>query len=329
MRQTPRKGLPQPVPAAPTIPAMDNIDIKLLRTLLVLMSERSVSRTADRLDVSQPAVSHALARLRILFDDPLLLRSRAGMVPTDRASEIEARVRRLLAEYDALAHRPQPFDPSVSERHFVLSAPEYAEHLLMPPIFRHLRAHAPNIRVEVRAPDPERAYELLESGEVDLRIAWLRKPAQSLRSMQLFQDRIVCIADRDHPALDGTLSLADFLRYPHARPWGMGRNMSGRVIDEAVELLGKKLAPPFLVQNFLTIPYTITGSDLLAVLPLVLARAFAAQQPIQILEVPLRLPRMRYGAYWHERSHKDVGHKWLRSVVLQAAQGLQASPAAI
>jgi DNA-binding transcriptional LysR family regulator len=305
---------------------MNDIDIKLLRTLLVLMSERSVSRTADRLDVSQPAVSNALARLRILFDDPLLLRSRTGMVPTDRASEIEVRVRRLLVEYDALSNRPQPFDPLVSERHFVISAPEYAEHLLMPPLFRHLRAHAPNIRVEIRTPDPEHAYDLLESGEVDLRIAWLRKPAQSLRSMQLFQDRIVCIADRDHPDLDGTLGLAQFLRLPHARPWGMGRNTVGRVIDEAVEHLGKKLAPPFQVQNFLTIPYTIIGSDILAVLPLVLARAFAEQRPIQILEVPLRLPRMRYGAYWHERSHKDIGHKWLRSVVLQAAQDLQAAP---
>jgi DNA-binding transcriptional LysR family regulator len=308
---------------------MDNIDIKLLRTMLVLMGERSVSRTADRLDVSQPAVSQALARLRELFDDPLLLRSRAGMVPTDRATEIEGRVRRLLAEYDALTGRAQPFDPSVSQRRFVISAPEYAEHLLMPPIFRHLRAHAPNIRIEVCTPDPERAYDLLESGDVDLRIAWLPKTQQSLRSMQLFQDRIVCIADRDHPALDGTLSLAQFLNFPHARPWGMGRARLGRVIDEAVEHQGKKLAPPFQVQNFLTIPYTIIGSDILAVLPLVLARAFAEQRPIQILEVPLRLPRMKYGAYWHERSHKDIGHKWLRSVVLQAAQDLQAGTPAI
>lgn len=313
----------------PKIPGMDNIDIKLLRTLLVLLNERSVSRTADRLDVSQPAVSHALARLRVLFDDPLLLRSRTGMVPTDRASEIEIRVRRLLAEYDVLTHHQRPFEPAVSERRFVISAPEYAEHILIPLIFRHLRANAPNIRVELRTPDPERAYEHLESGEVDLRIAWLRKPAQSLRSMQLFQDRIVCIADRNHPALNGSLSLTHFMKYPHVRPWGMGRNLSGRVIDEAVELLGKKLAPPFQVQNFLTIPHTIIGSDILAVLPLVLARAFAAQLPIQILEVPLRLPRMRYGAYWHERSHKDIGHKWLRSVVLQAAQNLQATSAAI
>jgi len=319
----PGTARPRRVWPATTIRGVDNIDIKLLRTLLVLLSERSVSRTADRLDISQPAASHALARLRTLFDDPLLLRSRMGMVPTDRAVEIEVRVRRLLAEYDALTGQAQPFDPSVSRRRFVVSAPEYAEHLLMPPILRYLRAHAPNIRIEVCTPDPERAYDLLESGEVDLRIAWLRKPQQSLRSMQLFQDRIVCIADRDHPDLGDTLSLAQFLRLPHARPWGMGRATLGRVIDEAVERLGKKLAPPFHMQNFLTIPYTIIGSDILAILPLVLAQSFAAQRPIRIMEVPLRLPRMKYGAYWHERSHKDVGHKWLRGVVLQASQSLQ------
>jgi DNA-binding transcriptional LysR family regulator len=303
---------------------MDNVDIGLLRTLLVLMGERSVSRAAERLEISQPAASHALARLRLLFGDPLLLRSRTGMVPTDRAGEIEARVRELLAGYDALTLPDGGFDPTVSNRKFVITAPEYAEHLLMPPIFRKLRAEMPNIRIEVRTPDPERAYDLLESGEVDLRIAWVRKPPASMRSMLLFQDRIVCIADRDHPSVNGTLSLAQFLSLPHARPSGRGRAALGRVIDEAVERLGKKFAAPFLLQNFLTIPYTIIGTDILAILPMALAQGFAAARPIQILEVPLRLPRLRYCSYWHERSQKDAGHKWLRGVVSDAAKSLSA-----
>jgi DNA-binding transcriptional LysR family regulator len=302
---------------------MDNADLKLLRTFLVLMAEKSVSRTAERLGISQPATSHALARLRELFQDPLLLRSRGGMVPTERAAEIELTVRRLLSEYDAMVAGGHPFDPAVSRRTFVLSAPEYAEHLLMPGISRRLRTEAPGIRIEVRAPDRDHAYELLESGRVDLRIAWLPKPPVSLRSMQLFQDRIVCIAHRDHPTIRGTLSLAQYLDAPHARPLGTGRTTTGRVIDDAVERQGKgrKLDLVFLVQNFLTIPFLMAdGIDVIATLPLTLAQRFQQQQPLQILETPLRLPRVRYAAYWHERSQKDAGHRWLRALVADTAR---------
>ena len=204
----------------------------------------------------------------------------------------------------------------------MLSAPEYAEHLLMPGISRRLRAEAPHVHIEVHAPDRDRAYELLESGRLDLRLAWLPKPPVSLRSMQLFQDRIVCIAHRDHPTIQGTLSLAQYLAAPHVRPLGTGRTTTGRVIDAAVERQGKgrKLDLTFLVQNFLTIPFLIEGIDAIATLPLTLAQRFQQQHPLQVLETPLRLPRVRYAAYWHERSQKDAGHRWLRSVVADAAR---------
>jgi DNA-binding transcriptional LysR family regulator len=301
---------------------MNNVDLKLLRTFVVLMAEKSVSRTAERLGISQPATSHALGRLRELFQDPLLLRSRAGMVPTERATAIEITVRRLLTDYDALVSEGQPFDPAVSRHTFVLSAPEYAEHLLMPGISRRLREEAPGVHIEVRAPDRDHAYELLESGRVDLRIAWLPKPPVSLRSLQLFQDRIVCIAHRDHPTIQATLSLAQYLAAPHVRPLGTGRTTTGLLIDEAVERQGKgrKLDLAFLVQNFLTIPFMMDGTDVIATLPLTLAQRFQQQHPLQILETPLRLPRVRYAAYWHERSQKDAGHRWLRALVADAAR---------
>jgi DNA-binding transcriptional LysR family regulator len=304
-------------------PQLDNVEVRLLRTFLVLMSERSVSRAAERLGVSQPATSHALARLRTLFGDPLLLRSRQGMVATDRGGEIERIVRGLLDDYDKLVGRPDAFDPAVSKRTFVLTAPEYAEHLLMPPIFARLRAEAPNIRILVRTPDAERVYELLERGEVDLRIAWLRSAPASLRSMPLFQDRIVCIADRNHPTVRGSLTMAQYLALPHVRPFGTGRTTTGRIIDEAVERHGGQLELSFMVQSFMTIPRTIAGTDIIATLPMALAVGFGAQHPLQVLEPPLHLPRVRYAAYWHERSQKDVGHRWFRGIVANAARSLK------
>jgi len=302
---------------------MDNIDIRLLRALLVLMAERNVSRASERLDISQPATSHVLARLRQAFHDPLLLRARNGMVATPRGQEIEAAVRRLVADYDALAKPPAPFDPATSRRVFVITATEHAEHLMLPPLLRDIRVCAPGIRVIARIPDPERVQELLESGEVDLRFAWLLKPLQSMRAVPLFQDRFVCIAARDHPDIRGSLSMTQFLTFPHIRTYGATRTTSNLVIDEAIERLGRKPAPPMQLQNFLTLPLALAGTDLIATVPHAFGRLFAQQYPLQVLEPPMRLPRIRYAAYWHERNQKDPAHRWLRDAVARAAQTLR------
>lgn len=302
---------------------MNELDPRLLRAFLVLMAERSVSRAAARLDMSQPAISHVLNKLRALLDDPLLLRSRGGMTPTNRALELEPRVRELLAAYEALARPATVFDPATSTRRFVVTAPEYAEHLLMPSVLRLLRAQAPRVQVDVRTPDPERVYELLESGEVDLRLAWLLKPMQSLRSLQLFQDRMVYVADRGHPQIGERLTVSQFLQLPHVRTFGASVSATNRVIDEALDRLGRSLELVFHLQNFLTVPATVAGTDAIAPLPQRLAERFAQQYPLRLLEPPVRLPRIRYAAYWHERSQNDPGHRWLRQLVQQAAQALQ------
>jgi len=302
-------------------------DLRLLRVFRVLMAERSVSRAAERLGLSQPTLSHALQRLRVLFSDPLLLRSSKGMVPTSRATETLAIVDRLLSDYDRLVSPPGPFDPAKSRRTFVLTAPEYAEHLLLPRLFSHLRSFAPGISIEVRAPDRDRSPTWLERGEIDLRIAWLLKPPSAMRSMTLFQDRVVCIADAKHPTVQGTLSTAQYLALPHIRLLGGGRTTAGQVIDAALEKAGGGSRPMFLVQNVLTIPSMLVGTDMIATLPQALAERFARQYRVQVLDMPLSLPRIRYAAYWHERSQRDEGHRWLRSVLVHAARGCTDLPA--
>lgn len=301
---------------------MDNFDIQLLRAFTVLMAERNVSRAAERLRISQPAASQALARLRKLFDDPLLLRSRDGMVPTDRALQIERHATRLLDEYGRLVAPPGPFRPAESRRTFVLTGTEYVEFILTPRLLSRIGTEAPHVRIEMRVPDPERILDLLASGEVDLRIGWVRDPPPSLRSQQLFQDHLVCIARLGHPAIAGALTQKQFLALPHVRPQIGGRTTTGRVVDERVAALGGELHLHLLVQNFLTVPFSVARSDLIATVPRRLVTEFRPQLPLQVLDPPIRLPRMRYAAYWHERSHKDPGHQWLRRVVLEAAREL-------
>lgn len=303
---------------------MDHLDIRLLRIFMTLMSEMSVTRAAIKLGVSQSALSQSLARLRVIFNDPLLLRSRGRMVPTDRAVELSHLVRDMFGYYDAILESPHAFDPVDSKRRFVVTAPEYAEHMLMPALMERLRQEAPGIRVEVRAPQPDRAVEQLESGEVDLRIAWLLSPASSLRSVQLFQDRVVCLARKPHPSVRGRLDLNQFLSLPHVRPLGTGRSTTTQILDEAVAREGLKIERPILVQNFLTVPLIVSRTDMLATLPKRLAETFIQQHRLQICDIPLRLPRVRYAAYWHERQQKDPGHRWLRELLVQTSAALRA-----
>ena len=303
---------------------MDGSEMRMLRAFLVLMAEGGVSRAGERLGLSQPATSHLLGRLRELFQDPLLLRSRNGMVPTERAKEIEKVARTLVAQYDHLVSATDSFDYTTSRRTFSITAPEFAERLLVPPLLRRFRAEAGSIRLVVRPPDPERALDMLESGELDLRVAWLTAPLKSLRSTQLFQDRLVCIADRNHADISRVLTLEQFLSLPHAR--GQGHTTTSHVLQAAVDRLGRRFAEPFLVQNFQTIPYLLPGTDLIAVVPRMLALEYSAQHPLQILEPPLRLPTVRYAAYWHERKHRDPGHQWLRARLVEVCRGLPNVP---
>lgn len=299
---------------------MDHSEIRLLRAFLVLMAERGVSRAGDRLGLSQPAMSHLLGRLRALFEDPLLLRSGNTMVPTARAVEIEKVVIRIIGEYDQLIAPAKTFDCTSSARTFSISAPEFAERLLIPPLLRGLRKVAPNVRIVVRPPDPGRSFAMLESGDLDMRIAWLTSPFKSLRSMPLFQDRLVCIVDRDRLDIGDHLTVEQFLTLPHAL--GYGHTTTTRVLDEAVARHRRKLTNTFLVQNFQTVPYLLPGTDLIATLPRLLAMDYAIQHPIRILDLPLRLPPVRYSAYWHERSHRDAAHRWLRSMFVAVARDL-------
>jgi DNA-binding transcriptional LysR family regulator len=312
-----------PLDACRIFTFMDNSEIRLLRVFAVLMRERSVSRTADNLGLSQPATSHLLARLRKLLGDPLLLRSRNSMVPTERALEIEKSVQALLDDYDRITRPAEPFDPAVSRRTFQLSIPEFAERYLLPPLFRKIRKEAPQVRIVVRPPNQERAYELLERGDLDIRVAWLPTSVASLRSVQLFQDHLVCIADRKHPAIhSGVLTLENFLTLPHLRTAGYTQTTTGAVIDAAIEKQGRKLLMSQVVQNFVTMPNAIPGTDLIATVPRLLAEEFASRHPLQILEPPLQLPVVKYAAYWHERTQRDAGHRWLRSALAQAGRSI-------
>ena len=299
---------------------IDGIEVFLLRAYAALMTERSVSRAADVLATSQPAVSKALARLRRLFNDPLLIRAHGRMVPTNRALELETPVRRILADLARVVEAPHGFDPQTTDVTFRLTAAETAEHLIFPRLIERLQETAPGIRIEARHPSRDQSLRWLETGEIDFRLGWLEKPPQALHSATLYRDRLVCLARKGHPGINGRISLEQYLTLPHARLEVAPHGMSGRAIDEAAAKMGRKLHIGLVVQNYGTVLHTVARSNLIATVSERMLKSTAPQLALQVLEPPLRLPEMRINMFWHERTHKDPRHRWFRQQITAVAR---------
>ncbi len=304
---------------------IDRLDVRLLRMLVLLLGERSVSRAAQKADMGQPAMSRVLGRLRTLFGDPLLIRGPGGMVCSERGSELAEGAREILAGLDRLVTHRSAFDAGQARRTFVVTAAHYSEHVLVPGIVRRMREQAPQARLEVRPPPYGHSFEGLERGEIDMHLAWGQGPAAaSLRSVTLFTDRIVCVSDRPARARRRAMTADRYLSAAHVRVQASERTTTGTVVDRAVAQQGGALAIAMLVQGYNAIPAVIQATDLVATLPARLAKDLVAGTSLEIAPVPLRLPAVRVVGYWHERSQNDAGHRWFRNVVIAASQDLKA-----
>lgn len=293
------------------------IDLALLRALGALVKERSVSAAARRLGTSQPAMSRALARLRAVLGDEVMVRTKAGMSPTPRALEASRELGAALEQIGS-ALRPPRFDPETAERRFSLMSWDYTERIVLPPLLGMSARRAPRISVDAQRLTERAPAELLESGQVDLIVGLHRELGPGYFRKRLFQDRFVCILRRSKRA--APLDLEAFLARGHllVAPFGPARG----VVDMALEALGRRRRVSAYVPNFLVAPEIIAESDLVATVPRRLALAAARGLPLTVIEPPLALPRFTVEAVWHERTHKDPGHVWFRSLAFEAARAL-------
>lgn len=294
-----------------------NIDLNLLVALDALLAERSVSRAAVRLHLSQPAASALLARLRELFGDPLLLRSARGMLPTPRALELRGPVRQVLDEIEAIVQPRAAFDPASASLTFTLSASDYVEYALLPKLVDYLERKAPGVRLEVRSLDLQLVSMQMESGEVDLCITGLQNAAPGLHLRPLYTERLVSVVRRDHPGVGAQLTLDKFCSLEHIQVSLRGSGFSTR-IDEALAALGRKRRARLAVPHFLLVPEIVARSDMISSLPERLARGYATQ--LRILEPPVELQKFNVGEMWHERNERDPAQQWLRDVLVGLAQ---------
>ncbi|MDA5562681.1 LysR family transcriptional regulator [Cobetia sp. MMG027] len=294
-------------------------DLNTLVALHALLETRSVSRAAERLNLSQPAVSRTLARLREAFDDPLFVRAQRGLRPTARAEALRQPLARLLQELGALLAPPE-FSPADSQRRFQLATTDYGMHAFVAPQIAPLHDQAPGIRLDIQAYGGNVEQQLEEGGpELAMCVPTAKVPA-GVHGREIGDDQFVCVMRKDHPlAAKETLSLEDFVAAGH-QLISMGGDERGAV-DLKLAELGLSRQVVMRQPHFLAAFSVTCHSDLLLCVPGCLAISMLDQLPLVLRPLPIAIKRFSYWLVWHERLHHDAGHRWLRQSL---STGIQA-----
>lgn len=287
-------------------------DLGLLLALDTLLSERNVTRASERLNISQPAMSAQLARLRDLFDDPLLVPSGRSMVPTARAISLQEPLHRSLLDLSQLVRERQPFEPDTVARAFRIIGTDYLHTLVTLPLIRSASEIAPNVQIVLLPFDRSAAWKQLENLEADLLVIWKQLTPEDAKASPLFADELCLIQRKKHPRGRKTPSVEEVCEYPHAMIAPEAGALWG-VVDDELAKLGKQRQIVASMPSFLTVPLLVAQSDLVAAIP----RRLADMNSDTLDSFDLPLPNMGFEMLlsWHPRMQADPGHQWLRTQI--------------
>jgi DNA-binding transcriptional LysR family regulator len=284
------------------------IDLNLLLTLKVLLEERNVSRSAERLALTQPTVSGMLTRLRVLFDDPLFVRTQHGVVPTPKAESLAPALDQLLRDANALVDSDE-FDPLQAAMDFRISVNDYMQSTLILPLIKELRGSAPNMKLAIRNMEVDQLSRQLALGDLDLAITLPEYLDQGLHSRQLYSEKYVCAVRDCHPIRASKVSLKRFLQYDHV----LVSPSDGMFKGPADEMLARQNAErrvAYSVPSFLVLLEVLQLDDFIALVPERFLRGRA--HPLRVIQAPIEMNQFEVLAAWHPRSHNDKAHRWLR-----------------
>lgn len=299
-----------------------SVDLNLLVALDVLVHERSVTRAARRMGLSQPAMSHALGRLRRLLDDRVLVRSGRGMVPTARVAELVGPVRKALTDLQGVLGERAPFDPAASERVFRLAAMDHAWVVLVPDLARLLAREAPGVRLDL-LPYADATASDLESGAVDAAVLAGPRHGRGVgfRRAELYDDHFDCLVRRGHPGVGRRLTLKRYLALGHVLASPRARR--GGIVDQALQRRGLTRRVHVIVPHFAAAPFVVARTDLVATLPRGVARPFAEMLDLELYPPPFSFQSGPWYLVWHERTLGDPALAWLRTQILERSRALQ------
>jgi DNA-binding transcriptional LysR family regulator len=289
------------------------LDLNLLMTLHALLEERSVTRAGKKLGLSQSATSHALNRLRKLFDDPLLVRTSDGMIPTPRAENLLEPLRQILLDIKQLVQTPT-FDPKTAQGTIQIVATDYATVVILPTVLKRVAEEAPHLNIECHH-WREDTLEQLRSGAIDLALGGQNPPDSSeFNFQQLFVEDFVSIVRADHPVTQSEFTIEAFLAWSHALITVTNSRMG--YIDTILEKLGVERRILLRLPHFLSAPLIVAKTDLILTLPRRLAMLFAEFANLSVLDPPVELDKFNYIQVWHKRRQHEPMHTWLREVIV-------------
>jgi DNA-binding transcriptional LysR family regulator len=299
--------------------SLATVDFNLLKALDALLQERSVTRAAERLSITQPSMSSTLARLRELFADELLIRTGRVMRPTPLAEALGPRVRGIVGEIEDIVVSRTEFDPRQADRSFRILATDYASLVIVQPLMAALAVEAPSVRIHLQPRAITEHAVLLQRSEIDLAIVPSEQAdAAGLPNEKLFTDRFVAATWRDNRDVEDPLTFAQIDRLPYL-------SYSVGPIDALLHDLGHPRAPDTLVESFVLGPFLLRGTRQLTFVQERLARRLAATAELRLLDPPFESPSLVETMAWHPRSGNDPAHRWLRGRLRAIAHELEGS----
>lgn len=296
------------------------IDLNLLVVFDTMMRERHVTRAAASIGLTQSATSSALARLRVLFEDELFVRSAQGMQPTPRAEQLSPEIAEILARLRALDAGETRFDPAMLDMRITIGMSDYVSLLLAPRLLAVLARLAPGLRLQIAPISARSLLHQIDSGQCDLAIDFCPEVPGWAQHVPLFQDDYVCMVSKHGAYAGHDLTLETYIAALHCQVT-IGHSKPSE-IDEQLAALGQKRDIAARVPSFLLAPFIVTRSDLISTLPRMLALQFAEILPVQLKPLPLAVSRFGPELIWHRRTDNDPAHRWLRDQITRIVRDL-------
>lgn len=300
--------------------ALDTIEIRLLQVFDAVYKMRSVTEAAVALDLSQPAVSVALSKLRQHFGDPLFVRTSGGMDPTPFGDSLVRPVRDVLEALEVVMGQQNHFDPASSKRLFRISMTDISQLVLLPRLWKALSLAAPGVRIDVLPLSSDIAH-MLESGQADLALGLVPQLEAGFYQNVLFSQKFVCMVSAHHPRVQQALGLEQFASESHAVVSSSGAGPL--LLDKEIERLGVERKVLLNIPSFIGAALVVEHTDLILTIPERLADVLKGRAEVRVFPVPFQLPPYDVKQHWHERFHNDPGSQWLRRVItdLMSANG--------
>jgi DNA-binding transcriptional LysR family regulator len=291
-----------------------SLDLNLLLVFDAVMSELNVTRAADKLSMTQPAVSKSLTRLRRAFSDDLFIKVQSGVKPTPKAMKLWIPIRNGLAEIRQVTE-PSSFDPATSAATFTLAMNDYVASLFAIPLIQRLEQTAPNINVRIVPSTNIDAPLLLEQSEIDLACGAISSSKSRLRTQQLFTDYYVCGMRKEHPLAKRKLTLEQFVGANHLLITLTGEATG--FIDRTLQEKGLQRRIVMTVNQFALAPSVLANSDLIAAINYRSVQRSPFALALHLTELPFEQSSIKVCMMWHERKSRDIAHSWLRSLLVE------------